>query len=145
MPPDDCRGIMLCIWVGESCSDRLCSPPHPRLSFTLQLLFTEMLSLIQWPRSASQYYQYYDPPWNTLVLITFLMTMSPFFVVNFPILTAEDWGNWSARAARAAGLAAAPSSAALTISVKLRSNTEIRGKWRRNPQKCKKMFVLHKI
>ena len=65
--------------------------------------------------------------WNTLVHITFLMTMSPFFVVNFPILTAEDWGNWSARAARAAGLAAAPSSAALTISVKLSSNTEIRG------------------
>ena len=54
---------------------------------------------------------------NTLVLITILMTMSPFFVVNFPILTAAraERAGETGEGARAAGLAAAHSSAAAWV------------------------------
>ena len=62
-----------------------------------------------------------------LFIVTIFMTMSPFFVDNFPILSSTELGKLrGARAARAAGLGATQllSGPALTISVKMRINTE---------------------
>ena len=61
-----------------------------------------------------------------MFIVTIFMTMSPFFVDNFPILSSTELGKLRARAARAAGLGAAQllSGPALTVSVKMRRNTE---------------------
>ena len=63
-----------------------------------------------------------------MFIVTIFMTMSPFFVDNFPILSTELGKLRGARAARAAGLGAAQllSGPALTVSVKMRRNTETR-------------------
>ena len=121
MPSDDCRGIKA-LYLGRWVfSDGLCSPPHPRLSIAqLTIVYGNAISLTHWLLSASHYY-FLESNWSEqyCFIVTIFMTMSPFFVDNFPILSSTELGKLrGARAARAAGLGAAQllSGPALTVS-----------------------------